>query len=149
MEALKGLTIPNSVGWSPDNKTMYFTHTSAGEILAFDYSTDTGAISNQRVFYRHDGPGGLDGFRVDVGGNIWHAVYGGGRVLKITPEGRLVGQVLLPTRNITCVQFAGTELIITTASDDDGDDEVSRALGGAVYRVDVGVEGLDLFDFKL
>lgn len=128
---------------------MYFTHTTAGVVHAWDYDTTTGATSNQREFYKHDGTGGLDGFRVDVDGNIWHAVYGESRVLKISAEGKLVGQVTLPTRNITCVQFAGTELIITSAGDDEGDDEGSRANGGNVFRVDVGVEGLDLFDFKL
>ncbi|KAF4119261.1 SMP-30/Gluconolaconase/LRE-like region [Geosmithia morbida] len=151
-EFISGLTIPNSVGWSPDNKTMYFTHTSAGHIYAFDYSVDTGAVTDKRIFYQHDGPGGLDGFRVDVDGNIWHAVYGEGRVIKISPGGdgvaKVVAQVTLPTRNITCVQFAGTELVITTAADDDGPD-ASKALGGAVYKVDVGTRGLELFDFKL
>lgn len=148
-EILKDLTIPNSVGWSPDNKTLYFTHSTASEVLALDYSPATGDVSNQRVFYKHQGSGDPDGFRVDVEGNVWHAVYGESRVLKISPEGQLVGQINLPTRNITCVQFAGTELIITTASDEDSGDEVSQSLGGAVFRVDVGVEGLDLFDFKL
>lgn len=147
-EILQNLTIPNGVGWSPDRKTMYFTHSTPQQVLAFDYCTDTGAVTNQRVFYQHDGSGDPDGFRVDVEGNIWHAVYGESRVLKISPDGKLIGQITLPTRNITCVQFAGTELIITTASDDSGD-ETSRALGGAVFRVDVGVQGLELFDFKL
>lgn len=148
-EILKDLTIPNGVGWSPDRKTMYFTHSTARQIFAFDYSPESGAVSNQRVFYQHEGPGEPDGFRVDVDGNLWHAVYGESRVLKISPSGTLVGQVKLPTRNITCVQFAGTELVITSAGDEDGEDEASKALGGAVFRVDVGVRGLDLFDFKM
>lgn len=148
-EILKDLTIPNSVGWSPDGKTLYFTHTTDSEVLALDYSPATGDVANKRVFYKHQGSGGPDGFRVDVEGNLWHAVYGESRVLKISPEGQLVGQINLPTRNITCVQFAGTELVITTASDEDSGDQVSQSLGGAVFRVDVGVEGLDLFDFKL
>ena len=146
-ELLGGLTIPNTVGWSPDNKVMYFTHSSAQQIFAFDYDTESGVVTNQRPFYKHEGSGDPDGFRVDVGGNIWHAVYGESRVLKISPEGKLIGQIKLPTRNITCVQFAGTELFITTAADEDGD-ELSRRMGGAVFRIDVGVEGLPLFDFQ-
>lgn len=144
------MIIPNSLGWSPDKKTMYFTHSTPQQVLAFDYDTDTGAVANQRVFYQHQGSGDPDGFRVDVNGNIWHAVYGESRVLKISPEGKLAGQITLPTRNITCVEFVGTELIITTASDDDSPDgSKSKALGGAVFRVDVGVKGLEPFDFRL
>lgn len=145
---LKELTIPNGVGWSPDNKTMYFTHSTVGTVLAFDYDIESGAVSNKRVFYKHDGDADPDGFRVDKQGNIWHAVYGEGRVIQISPEGKVIGQVKLPTRNATCVQFAGTELVITTAADEDGD-ETSKKYGGSVFKIDVGVEGLDLFDFRL
>ncbi|KFA70026.1 hypothetical protein S40285_02030 [Stachybotrys chlorohalonatus IBT 40285] len=146
-EVVDGLSIPNSVGWSPDNRTFYFTHSTAREVIAFDYDPATGGVSNKRVFYQHEGPGEPDGFRVDVDGNIWHAVYGESRVLKISPQGKLVGQINLPTRNITCVQFVGTELVITTASDEEGDAK-SQENGGAVFRVDVGVAGLDLFKYR-
>lgn len=129
---------------------MYFTHSQTRQVFAFDYSVSTGAATNKRVFYLHDGPGEPDGFRVDVDGNIWHAVYGEYRVLKINTAGEVIGQVHLPTKNITCVQFVGTELIITTAADNDASSpETSRRYGGAVFRIDVGVEGLPLFDFKL
>ncbi|KPM42597.1 hypothetical protein AK830_g3950 [Neonectria ditissima] len=149
-EHLTGLTIPNTPGWSPDGGTLYFTHSSARQILAMDYDAATGAASSApRVFYQHSGPGEPDGFRVDVDGNLWQAVYGESRVLKIDPAGRLVGEVRLPTRNITCVQFVGTELIVTSAADDDGDDAESKENGGAVFRVDVGTRGLDLYEFKL
>ncbi|TEA22157.1 putative sugar lactone lactonase YvrE [Colletotrichum sidae] len=147
---LTDLLIPNSVGWSPDSKTMYFTHSTDRKVYAWDYNPADGALSNKRIFYAHDGPGEPDGFRVDTDGNVWHAVYGEGRVLKISPEGKLIGEVRLPTKNITCVQFVGTELFITTASLEDGDgDESQRENGGGLFRVDVGARGLDFFEFKL
>jgi sugar lactone lactonase YvrE len=149
-EFIKGLTIPNSIGWSPDNKTMYFTNSTSQEVLAFDYSPEDGTATNQRVFYKHEGIGSPDGFRVDTDGNIWHAVYGESRVLKLSPQGKLIGEIKLPTRNITCCQFVGTELYITTAGDGQADGgERSKKLGGAVFRVDVGATGLDLFKAKL
>ncbi|KAL2015241.1 hypothetical protein VTK56DRAFT_6037 [Thermocarpiscus australiensis] len=147
-ETKSALTIPNSVGWSPDNKTMYFTHSTSQDVLAWDYDTETGALSNERIFYHHDGSGDPDGFRVDREGNLWHAVYGESRVLKISPDGKLVGQVELPTKNITCVEFVGTELWITTAGDDEGEGD-SKKYGGGLFRVDVGVEGLEPVAFKL
>lgn len=127
---------------------MYFTHSSARQVFAFDYDRATGELSNERLFYQHVGVGEPDGFRVDVEGNVWHAVYGEGKVLKISKEGRLVGQVNLPTRNITCCEFVGTELLITCADDEEGEGE-SKRFGGAVWRVDVGVEGLGHYEFKL
>ncbi|KAI8626925.1 hypothetical protein F5Y19DRAFT_195018 [Xylariaceae sp. FL1651] len=144
------VTIPNAVGWSPDNRTMYFTHSTERTVFAWDYSAEDGSLSNERVFYLHDGPGEPDGFRVDTDGNLWHAVYGESRVIKISPAGELIGQINLPTHNITCTQFVGTELFITTAAMEkgEGSDEAVE-LGGALFKVDVGARGLDPFPFKL
>ncbi|KAI5465460.1 hypothetical protein BGZ63DRAFT_411053 [Mariannaea sp. PMI_226] len=147
-EVISGLTIPNTPGFSADGRTLFFTHSSARQVFAMDYDADTGAVSNRRVFYQHDGPGEPDGFRVDVDGNLWHAVYGEGRVIKISPAGEVVGEVQVPTRNVTCCQFVGTELVITTAADEEGEGE-SKEFGGAVFRVDVGTRGLDLHEFRL
>jgi len=69
-------------------------------------------------------------------------------VLKISPEGKVVGKVELPTRNATCPEFVGTELFITTASDDEGEGE-SKEYGGGLFRVDVGARGHEVFKFKL
>ncbi|KAH6636560.1 hypothetical protein F5144DRAFT_184508 [Chaetomium tenue] len=146
-----GLTIPNSIGFSPDGRTMYFTHSTAREVLAWDYDAVSGggSLSNERVFYRHDGPGEPDGFRVDTAGNLWHAVYGESRVLQISPAGQLIGQVNIPTRNATCCELVGGgELVITTAADEEGEGE-SKRLGGAVFRVAVGAEGAKRFAFRL
>lgn len=129
---------------------MYFTHSTQRTIYAFDYDESTGTYANQRPFYVHDGPGEPDGFRVDVDGNLWHAVYGEARVLKISPQGELIGEVHFPTRNITCVQFVGTSLFATTAGMDEGSgtaEEIENS--GAVFKVDVGVTGLEPFEFKL
>lgn len=78
---------------------------------------------------------------------MWHAVYGEGRVLKLSPEGKLIGQVNLPTKNITCVEFVGNELFITTANDDNGEG-TSKELGGALFRVNVDTTGLKPFNFN-
>ncbi|KAK3313834.1 hypothetical protein B0H66DRAFT_363354 [Apodospora peruviana] len=144
-----GLTIPNSIGWSPDSKTLYFTHSSARQVIAWDYdAAGDGSLSNERVFYQHQGPGEPDGFRVDKDGNLWHAVYGESRVIKLSPEGKLIGQVKLPTSHITCCEFVGTELYITSAEDDEGEGE-SKRYGGAVFKVDVATTGLEHHKFKL
>ncbi|KAL3420981.1 calcium homeostasis protein [Phlyctema vagabunda] len=144
-----GLRIPNSVKWSPDNKILYFTNTTEGTVHAFDYEVSTGAMSNERIFYQHSGTGGSpDGFAVDEHGNIWHAVYGEGRVLKINQQGQLVGQINLPTNNITCPTFAGTELWITTAAEEDQSKTESFKNGGGLFKIDVGVRGSKIHKFR-
>jgi len=138
------LTIPNGIGWSLDHKTLYFTHSTEKKILAFDYSSSTGAITNERVFWHHDGSGDPDGFKMDEEGNIWQAIYGEGKVLKIDTEGKVVGEISYPTKCITCPVFIGKELWVTTAGGDEEDE-----FGGAVFRVNVGVGGLKDFKVRL
>jgi sugar lactone lactonase YvrE len=137
------LTIPNSVGWSVDQKTFYLVHSTEKRIIAFDYDSATGDLSKERVFWEYDGDGAPDGFKMDTEGNIWQAIYGDSCVLKISPVGKVIGRVDYPTKAITCPVLIGTELWVTTAG---GDDE---KYSGGVFKVDVGIGGLKDFKFKL
>lgn len=131
---------------------MYFTHSAERRIYAFDFDPSTGGISNERVFYQHLTSGEPDGFAIDVEGNIWQAIYGEARVLKISTEGQVgnvVGEISYPTSNITCPVFIGTELWVTSAGEDDETKVESRKFGGSIFKVDVGVKGADIFKFKL
>ncbi len=76
------LSILNSVGRSPDFQAMYLTDPAAGKVFAWDSSAADGSLSNGRAFYSHEGPGDPDGCRLDVEGNVCHAIYGEGRVIK-------------------------------------------------------------------
>jgi sugar lactone lactonase YvrE len=143
------LTIPNSVGWSPDQKTQYFTHTTENRIIAFDYDAATGDLTNERTFWKHDGEGSPDGFKIDEDGYVWQAIYSESRVLRISPEGEVVGEIKYPTRAITCPIFIGTELWVTSADEEDENEVESKKYGGGVFKVDVGVRGLKDFKFKL
>lgn len=86
---------------------------------------------------------------MDSEGFIWQAIYGEGKVLRINPEGKVVGEVRYPTRAISCPVFVGTELWVTTASEEDEKEVDSARYGGAVFRIDVGIGGLKDFKFKL
>ena len=128
---------------------MYFTHSTEKRIIAFDYFPNSGSISNERVFWQYDGPGDPDGFKLDSEGNLWQAIYGDSKVIKISPQGKVIGEVLYPTRCITCPVFIGTELWVTTASEGDAKEVESAKYGGAVFKVDVGVTGVKEFKFRL
>lgn len=145
------LTIPNGIGWNDTNDTMYLTDSPTGRIFAFDFDESTGGISNRRVHFDIGEPKEPDGFAIDVEGCIWSAVYGGGKVIRISPDGKVIGEILLPTRNITCPAFVGTELFITTAKDDTNDDQFPESIshGGHLYKVDVGVRGQSRYEFRI
>ncbi len=143
------VTIPNGMGISLDEKHMYFIDSPTNNVSKFMYDRKTGNISDREVFYHVDGDAVPDGMAMDVNGCLWVALAGGAKVLKLSPEGKLVGEIYLPTRMISCPAFAGEELYITSAEEEDPDrNPDSVKYGGSLFKVHVGVEGLPLHKFR-
>ncbi len=67
------LVNPNGLAFSPDEKKLYVVEwkgTPNRSIWCYDIAAD-GSASNKTKAIDADGPGALDGFRVDQGGNLW------------------------------------------------------------------------------
>lgn len=141
----EGIVIPNGITWNAADDTMHLTDTTEGRILSFTYDKKTGDISQRKIAYDHKSsglPGNPDGHTLDSDGNIWQALYGGSRVIRISPAGKVTGEVLLPTRNITCCVFAGTDLFITSAVEEDPHQNPESAkYAGNLFKVNVGIGG--------
>jgi sugar lactone lactonase YvrE len=117
---LDGVTISNGLGWSPDGRLMYYIDTPTGRIDVFDVEPGTFLPTGRRPFADVPGPGEPDGMTVDADGNLWVAVWGGGRVLRFTPDGALDATVEVPVPMTTACAFGGPDLrdlYITTASE--------------------------------
>ena len=92
----------NGIAFSPDGETIYITDMFHGRILAAEYDTGAGALSNRRTFVDVPADAGLpDGLIADAEGGLWSAHWGGGRVTRYTPEGRIDREVRLPAANVT------------------------------------------------
>ena len=116
---IEKVTIPNDMNFTVDGKTIYFTDTPTGNVFRFKYDRKSGDISDREVFYHPEGDGGPDGLAMDSIGCLWIAVCGGGKVLKVSPEAKLLGKISLPTRMISCPAFAGEDLFITSAEEEE------------------------------
>ena len=46
----RGFTISNGIGWSPDDRTMYFTDTPSRRIYGYDFDSAAGRVANRRIF---------------------------------------------------------------------------------------------------
>ena len=115
----RGVRISNSIAFSPDGRRMYFADTPIKVIRCYDYDLDTGELSGERMFAALvQGPGAPDGSTVDADGCLWNAEWGGGRVVRYTPDGRVDRVVALPCAQVTCCAFGGARLdrlFVTTA----------------------------------
>ena len=150
---LDGLTISNGIGWSPDGGTMYLADTIPRTIHAFTFDGEHGTISDGRVLVEVTGSGaGPDGLTVDAAGDIWVAIFGGGRVERYSPEGELRQVLEVPTEETTSCAFAGPglhRLYVTTATEH-WSDERRRAEPGAglTYRFETDATGRPAAPFR-
>ena len=107
-----GLIVSNGPCWSPDGRTFYFADTWTGEIWAYDYDLDTGAVSNKRTFCKVDRSrgGAADGATVDAEGCVWSALVYDGRLVRYTPDGRVDRFIEMPVKKVTSMSFGGPNL---------------------------------------
>eukprot|EP00386_Alphamonas_edax_P009351 GDKI01030781.1.p1 GENE.GDKI01030781.1~~GDKI01030781.1.p1 ORF type:complete len:403 (+),score=139.35 GDKI01030781.1:53-1261(+) len=115
----RGVRCANAICFSPDGQYMYFCDSPTKELLRYDYDMVTRSVSNPKTVMKlkDEAPGQLDGAVVDAQGYIWTAFFGGGKVLRLTPTGRLDMVVEVPVPNPTCPCFGGPDmdtLFITT-----------------------------------
>jgi len=139
------LYVPNSLCWSPDGRTMYLSDTHRHVIWAFDYDRASGAISGERVF-ADAGDGRPDGACIDAESCLWSCDYGGGRIVRYAPDGKVDRVLALPVANPTCCCFGGPALdtlYVTTATQKLAPDELARQpLAGSVLALRPGAKGL-------
>lgn len=145
---LPGIAISNSICFSPDGTRMYHCDSMEGKIMVCDYDPASGAIANQRVFADlAQQPGGPDGSTVDADGHVWNAQWGGARVVRFTPDGRIDRIVDMPTAQPSCVAFGGAALdtlFVTSAHEGmSARQREQDALAGALFAMpETGVRGL-------
>ena len=98
VEVANDLNYANGIGVSPDQKTLYVGETVGNSILKFTINGD-GSLSHRSNFALLNlltpnkikawwiGP---DSMKIDSKGNIYVAQWSGGKILKISPDGKLL-----------------------------------------------------------
>jgi len=146
------IDIANGLDWTGDGKTMYYIDSFSYRIDAFDYDGEKGTITNRRTAFdfKANGVSGIpDGMTIDANGNLWVAVFDGGKIVHIDPKaGKKIGQLDFPTKNMTSVAFGGKDLDIMYATSAEhflSKDELEAQPGaGCLWEVrGLGVKGLE------
>ncbi|MFI2336663.1 SMP-30/gluconolactonase/LRE family protein [Nocardia rhamnosiphila] len=115
---LDGLTIPNGPAFSPDGATMYLADSARGVILRYRVGEDGGIDEPATVFAAVD-DASPDGMTVDADGCVWSALWGGHRLHRYSPGGRLIDVVPVPVAQPTSIAFsarAPQQILVTTAT---------------------------------
>ncbi len=120
----EGFTTPNSLCFSADGATAYFSDTRRRTIWRQALSpTDGWPLAEPEVFVdlrpgTPDGERRPDGAVIDAEGCLWNAQWGSGRVARYSPDGELLTTIALPAGHTSCPAFGGDaydRLFVTSA----------------------------------
>jgi sugar lactone lactonase YvrE len=116
---LSDIVVPNCLVWTLDRRRVLFADSFKKVIWSFSYDADSGALGDRQVFADCSDYRGIpDGGAMDAEGFLWNAEFGGGRLIRYTPDGRIDREIMIPTTQITSCAFFGPRLdqiVITTA----------------------------------
>ncbi len=153
---LDGVSISNGMDWSLDGSDHFYVDSGAGTVDVLHTGPAAGP-SGWQVTARStlvSFPSGTspDGLTVDAEGGIWVALWGGGRVVRLSRDGSVTAEITLPAPHVSSVAFGGTDLTdlyITTARE--GLDAAALAaapLSGSLFRCHAGVRGRRAFSWQ-
>lgn len=148
------VTASNGMGWSTDGRTFYYTDSTIGRIWRANFDLENGTVGERKVLLQLDVSRETpDGLQVDAEDHIWTAVYRGGRLIRISPEGRIVREIPLPVTLTTSCAFGGADLstlYVTSGIRQQSRAELSdQPQAGGLFALDPGVKGLPFVPFVI
>lgn len=142
--AASGLLFPNGIVLTPDRKKLYVSESMKDRVLVYDV-LEPGELGPLKVFgdlprkqgdQIDDEP---DGMCLDAAGSLYVAHYGMRQVQVLDPSGKLIHRYDGGNLKTSNVAFGGSRLdqLFVTGGDP-----------GALFRLDLGVKGLDIRPMK-
>ena len=128
---VSGLTVPNSIAFSPDKTVAYYSDTVTGKIMRLALNDEGWPDGDADVFLDLSREGlNPDGSVVDAAGNLWNAQWGAWRVVCYSPEGDPLGKVGFDAAHTSCPAFGGpglTTLFCTSAQEMLSDEDAAHS----------------------
>lgn len=115
-----GITIPNSICFSPDETCAYFSDTSRQIIFKQILTNEDGWPAGGAEVFADFSTEKLnpDGAVVDKDGNVWCAFWGSSQIICLSSDGGIIRRVEVPAQQPSCVAYGGDDfdtLYITSA----------------------------------
>lgn len=152
VKLLDDVNCSNGLDWSLDGSKMYYVDSPLKKIEVFDFDINAkNPLSNRRICcdLKDIIPANAvpDGMCIDQEGNLWVAIWNGGKVLKIdTEKSRVVDQIDVEVNKPSSCAFIGKNLdrlLITSASFLEDDPNA-----GSLYIAEVKAKGFNVNLYK-
>lgn len=131
------LAFPNGLEVDPASQFLYVVESQTKKVLRYALPATGQKLGASEMFFDFgpDSSGG-DGLGFDAAGNLWITEFsrksGGGRVVVVAPDGKLLGEVKPDARLVTNIAFGGA-----------ANDEIFISTGGpsGIFHARAGVPG--------
>ena len=146
---VENMSLPNGIGWNSDNSLMYLADSMTKKVYVSDFDLADDFVPSFRELISIDS-GVPDGLAVDVDGCIWLAVWGGSRVSKISPQGKILEEYHFPVAQPSSCAFGsdGT-LFVTSARAGISEAELlNQPLAGSLFTLSTTTTGVPVAGFK-
>ncbi|MGO7911853.1 SMP-30/gluconolactonase/LRE family protein [Rhizobium ruizarguesonis] len=143
-----GISIPNSICFSPDGTVGYYTDARINRLMRVMVDPLTGLPSGEPIVLvdSMNDPGDIDGSVVDADGYLWNARWGAGVVDRYSPDGLRISRYKVPAVQPSCPAFIGVNadrLAVTTAWEGlDEDARSAQPSAGALLELGIDVKGV-------
>lgn len=97
----------NGIEVSPNGKTLYVNESDQRNVWRFTITPDRRLVD--KTLIRHFDTHGFDGMRSDVDGNLYICRIGGGTVIKMTPQGKVLREVSVLGKRPSNLCFGGPD----------------------------------------
>ncbi|MBC7290780.1 MAG: SMP-30/gluconolactonase/LRE family protein [Actinotalea sp.] len=151
VRVLPGTTVANGIAFPADGGPAWFNDSGEGTTSRLApreagwSQVLPGRLDRSTVLTPDDGV--PDGLVLDAEGCVWTALHGSGRVVRVTPDGRVVEEVVVPPHQVTACTLGGEDLRdlwITTSRENLAEPEPEA---GALFRVRVDVPGVPVLPY--
>ncbi len=140
--ALPNVAIANSICFSVDGKTMYFSDTPSRRIMQCAYDAESATVGEPTLFAETEEGAFPDGSVIDRQGCLWNAQWGAAQIVKYAPDGSVMRRVPVPVKNPTCPAFGGADLdilMVTSSRKDMSEHELQQMpQAGGLFQLTAG-----------
>lgn len=148
------LLTSNGAAFSADHKYFYHADTPTHALHIYPYDRESGSLGEGRILHQFEhGTGRPDGGAADEEGCYWTALFDGGRVERLSPEGKILESINVPAKRPTMISFGGKDrktAFITSATTGLSDDILkAQPHSGGIFTFTTKVAGVRNWKFAL
>ena len=146
---VENLALPNGLGWNKENTLMYLADSMAKKVFVSDFDLADDFVPHFRELITIE-TGVPDGLAIDNEGCIWLALWGGSRVVRISPQGQIIAEHHFPVAQpSSCAFGADGTLYVTSARKGISESDLAQQpLAGSLFTLSTTTSGVPVSKFK-